>query len=71
MNVHWEEGHGWTRSNLSIHRRTYVKFVRCNARSGRWVAGVSQNSLLQEILSHNVDENAAKGKRKPSRSRCS
>jgi hypothetical protein len=31
--------------------------------------GASRNSLLQELLSHNVDEDAARGKRKVSRSR--
>jgi hypothetical protein len=29
-----------------------------------------ENSLLQELLSHNVDEDAARGKQKLSRSRC-
>jgi hypothetical protein len=49
-------------------RRTYVGCVRREGTQCRTVVHVKENSLLQEFLSHNVDEDTASDKQKLSRS---
>jgi hypothetical protein len=59
------------RSKFDRSRRAYIKFVpRECAQSSVW--GVCETKLqLLELLSHNGDEDAARGNQQVSRSRCS